>query len=208
MLPKPLVEELRRNGAIACAVSGNLNVPGDRNSLITRAAKGLGAPLSALINNASTFSPDSAATITDGMFDHHINANLRAPLMLSRDFAAQTDRGSIINIIDQRVLKPNPAFFSYAISKSALYAATKTLAQSFAPGIRVNAIGPGPTLQNIHQKKSDFEAERDGTLLGIGSSPDAIVEAVKYLLAANSVTGQMIAVDGGQHLNFTLDEGT
>ena len=111
------------------------------------------------------------------------------------------DTGSIINLIDQRVLSPDPTFFTYAMSKSALHWATKTLAQSLAPDIRVNAIGPGPTLKNHTQTDEDFAAEAASTLLGAGSPPDSLLEAARYLLGAKSVTGQMIAGDGGQHLS-------
>jgi len=103
-------------------------------------------------------------------------------------------------MIDHRVLKPNPQFFTYSLAKAGLYWATKTMAQSFAPHVRVNGIGPGPTLENTSQAKGDFEAEVKSTLLGEGSPPDTILHGVRYLLSASSVTGQMIAIDGGQHL--------
>ncbi len=192
-------------GGQAEPVKANLNVPSERAGLIDDARRALGLPLTALINNASTFTPDSVDDFTDGSFDHHINANLRAPLHLAQHFARQcpSDRqGCIINMIDQRVLKPNPEFLTYSIAKSALYWATKTLAQSLAPNIRVNGIGPGPTLQNIRQSADDFAAEAGNTLLGAGSPPAEILAAVRYLLSAKAVTGQMIAVDSGQHLTW------
>ncbi len=190
-------------GGSAATVKANLNIPAERSTLITRAAARLGMPLTALINNASTFSPDSLDDFTDASFDHHINANLRAPLHLAKQFAAQCEAGDcIINMIDQRVLKPNPEFLTYSIAKSALHWATKTLAQSLAPGIRVNGIGPGPSLKNARQSEADFAGEAGNTLLGIGSPPEEILAAVRYLLTAKSVTGQMIAVDGGQHLTW------
>ena len=120
---------------------------------------------------------------------------------LSADFAAQAKSGaSIINMIDNRVLKPNPQFFTYSLAKAGLYWATKTMAQSFAPASRVNGIGPGPTLGNTNQAEGEFSAEAKATLLGEGSPPDTILQGVRYLLSAKAVTGQMIAVDGGQHL--------
>lgn len=202
-----LRNSITADGGHAAIVQANLNVPQERDALIDKAAKALGRPLTALINNASTFTPDAIDDFTDASFDHHINANLRAPLHLAQDFAAQCTEhnvigGCIINIIDQRVLKPNPEFLTYSLAKAAMHWATKTLAQSLAPTIRVNAIGPGPTLQNIRQNEADFASESAATLLGIGSPPQAIIDAVQYLLGAHSVTGQMIAVDGGQHLTW------
>ena len=190
-------------GGAASIVGANLTVPQDLDTLIARAQEAANAPLTALINNASTFKNDSAQTMTNAMLDYHMGVNLRAPLRLAKDFAAQLpsgQKGVITNMIDQRVLKPNPLFFSYSLSKAALYWATKTLAQSFAPDIRVNGVGPGPTLQNTGQSSEDFANEAAHTLLGYGSSLDAIFEAVSYLLNADAVTGQMLAVDAGQHL--------
>jgi NAD(P)-dependent dehydrogenase (short-subunit alcohol dehydrogenase family) len=129
--------------------------------------------------------------------------NLRAPILLAQHFARslpEDEAGLIINMIDMRVLKLNPLFFTYTLSKSALFAATKTLAQSFAPNIRVNGIGPGPTLENVHQKPDEFAAEAQATLTQKGSNPDEIIKTLRYLIDADSVTGQMIASDGGQHL--------
>ncbi|MGB3456053.1 MAG: SDR family oxidoreductase [Litorimonas sp.] len=185
------------------AVKANLRVPDDVSTLIERAREALGRPLHALINNASTFDPDSAEGFSDATFDHHVDVNLRAALNLSRDFAAQAPgHGAIVNMIDQRMFRPAPDFFTYGVAKAGLLWATKTMAQAFAPDIRVNAVGPGPTLRNHTQSVDAFERERLSTLLGIGSPPEEIVGAVRYLLGANSVTGQMIAVDGGQHLNY------
>jgi len=198
-----LVAEIKQDGGTAEAVQANLFVPHDLDTLIARAAKALGHPLTALINNASTFEDDSASDFSGADLDYHMNVNLRAPLLLSQYFARQLpdDRaGAIINMIDQRVLNPDPSFFTYGLSKSALFVATKTMAQAYAPNIRVNAIGPGPTLQNKAQSVQDFELEARSTLLGRGSSPDDLLQAVLYLLGAPSVTGQMLTVDGGQHL--------
>jgi len=197
-----MADEIIAAGGRAAIVQANLNIPAQLNSLITRASKALGGPLTALINNASTFEDDNARDVTRGVYDHHMDVNLYAPIALSRDFAAQTDQGVILNLLDQRVLRPAPDHFTYTISKAALYAATQTMAQSYAPGIRVNAIGPGPTLKNARQDDDAFAAEAASTLLGAGSPPDTILDAALYLLGATSVTGQMIAVDGGQHLNY------
>jgi NAD(P)-dependent dehydrogenase (short-subunit alcohol dehydrogenase family) len=130
---------------------------------------------------------------------------------LSQSFARQLPegaKGNIINIIDQRVLKPTPQFLSYSVSKAALYWLTTTLAQGMGPRIRVNAVGPGPTLKNPRQSDADFNRQRDATILGQGANPADICGAVRYLLSAEAVTGQMIAVDGGQHLIWqTPDTG-
>ncbi|PHR55670.1 MAG: short chain dehydrogenase [Robiginitomaculum sp.] len=192
-------------GARAVTVQANLNIPNEVDTLVSRTIEALGTPLTALINNASTFTPDKAQDFTPALYDHHMDVNLKAPLLLSQHFAnalPHDKQGVIINMIDQRVLRPAPDYFSYAISKSALYSATQTLAQALAPRIRVCGIGPGPTLQNSHQNDADFDSEIEATLLGTGSPPDTILHAVRYILSANAVTGQMIAVDGGEHLIF------
>jgi len=191
-----LADEITGQGGLASIVQANLSVPQEINTLVERC----GRQIDALINNASTFAPDTAQDFTTLTRDYHMAVNLDAPLRLSQDFAAQADSGVIINMIDQRVLKPNPQFFTYSIAKAALYWATKTMAQSFAPTIRVNGVGPGPTLENTAQESGEFDAEAKATLLGKGSPPDTILHAVRYLLTADAVTGQMIAVDGGQHL--------
>ncbi len=198
-----LASEINSNGGKAFAIGANLAVPTERDNLIAEARALAKQPLAALINNASTFDDDRAKSFTRGVYNHHMDINLYAVISLSRDFAAQLpdgNSGCIINMIDQRVLTSDPSYFTYAISKSALFAATKTMAQSFAPDIRVNGIGPGPTLRNKVQTHRVFDAERRSTILGDGSPPDTIVDGVRYLLGAKAVTGQMIAIDGGQHL--------
>ena len=200
-----LVKEIEDTGGKAISVCANLHIPSEIDTLLYRANERLGLPLTALINNASTFQPDLAVDFTHAGFDHHMDINLRAPLRLAQSFDHQRpadQSGVIINIIDQRVLKPNPLYFTYSLSKAALDWSTKTLAQSLAPHVRVNAIGPGPTLRNTRQSGEDFAAEASNTLLGYGSPPETILSAVRYLLEAESVTGQMLAVDGGQHLTW------
>ena len=205
-----LADEIRSAGGQAICVQANLCIPNDVDSLVARASDKLGCGLNALINNASTFHPDDSEDFSRGVYDHHMEVNLHAPLKLAQAFSTQKnmqfgpqDRsGCIINILDQRVLKPNPLYFTYALSKAGLYWATKTLAQSLAPNIRVNGIGPGPTLKNTEQTDEEFASEAALTLLENGSPPPAILHSVQYLLDAQSVTGQMIAVDGGQHLNW------
>ena len=186
-------------------IQADLTDQNDVENLVANAAQAIGAPITALINNASIYKPDTANDYSPEDFNNHLAVNLKAPLRLAHQFAQQLpngDKGCVINMIDQRVLRPTPEFFSYGVSKSALFAATKTMAQSFAPNIRVNAVGPGPTLKSIHQDNEGFAREAAQTLLGTGSPPDTILGAVRYLLSASAVTGQMIAVDGGQHLGF------
>ena len=160
-------------------------------------------PLTLLVNCASLFEDDRIQSLTPLSWDAAIATNLRAPVLLSQAFAAAlpADRpGLIVNIIDQRVLRLTPQFFSYAVSKAALWSATQMMAQGLAPRIRVNAIAPGPTLPSIYQSQSKFDAETGAVPLGHGATPDEIGQALAYLIDAPSVTGQMIAVDGGQHL--------
>jgi NAD(P)-dependent dehydrogenase (short-subunit alcohol dehydrogenase family) len=170
---------------------------------IIRAAQAALGPLTLLVNNASEFEPDAVETLDLDRWERHFAVNLRAPAFLARDFAAQlpADRhGCIVNIVDQRVLKPNPQFFSYTLTKSALFTATRILAQALAPRIRVNAVGPGPTLASSRQDSEAFARQSDTVPLGHGATPEEIAKAVLFLARARSVTGQMIAVDGGQHL--------
>ena len=172
------------------------------SSIIAQAGAALG-PLTLLVNNASVFEPDDIGSLDEVGWERHFGVNLRAPVFLARDFAAQLPDGvdgAIINVIDQRVWKPTPHFLSYTLSKSALFTATQTMAQALAPRIRVNAVGPGPTLASSRQRRDDFARQGASVPLGHGPSPEEIAETVLFLATARSVTGQMIAVDGGQHL--------
>ncbi|WP_233353092.1 SDR family oxidoreductase [Henriciella mobilis] len=190
-------------GGTAAIVQGDLSDEKDLRAIVPAAAEVLGGPLTLLVNSASTFEADTARDHDRQTWDLHFDANLRAPIALAQAFAnalPKDQNGLVINLIDQRVWKLNPQFFTYTLSKAALYTATKTLAQALAPNIRVNGIGPGPTLKSVHQSEEEFEAERRATLTEDGSRPEEIVRAMRYLIAADSVTGQMIAPDGGQHL--------
>lgn len=195
-----LVREIEGMGRRAVAVSADLRDVIATHALVGRAVEALG-PLSVLVNNASVFADDRLDTITGDSWNAHLDTNLRAPVLLAQVFARQAPEGSaIINILDQRVLKPDPRFFSYGLSKAALWHATRTMAQALAPRIRVNGVGPGPTLPSVHQTDQDFAAEAAAVPLQRAGSPGAVAAAVRWLVDAELVTGQMIAVDGGQHL--------
>jgi NAD(P)-dependent dehydrogenase (short-subunit alcohol dehydrogenase family) len=159
--------------------------------------------LTLLVNNASVFEDDEIGSLERAHFDRTIAVNLTAPLFLAQSFAAQVPAGrdaSIINLVDQRVLRPTPRFFSYTLSKSALHMATTTLAQALAPAVRVNAVAPGPTLPSPRQTEAQFAAQATAVPMGQGPTPEDIAAAVVYLAGAASVTGVTLAVDGGQHL--------
>ena len=194
---------LREAGGYGALVQADLQSEADLAELVSQSSKALGGPLGLLVNNASAFEDDDLQTHTSDSWNMHMDVNLRAPIVLAQKFANELPddaKGLIVNLIDQRVWKLNPTFFSYTLSKSALWSATKTMAQALAPNIRVNAIGPGPTIQNARQAAEDFQQQVDATLTGEGSSPAEISKALLYFLDAEAVTGQMLAVDGGQHL--------
>src|SRR5215218_3146300 len=197
-----MASRIREVGGQAAVLQADLADAGAVERLVPEAVRALG-PLSLLVNNASEFEPDEVGTLSQDRWDRHFAVNLRAPAFLARDFAHQLPadgQGCIVNIVDQRVWKLTPQFFSYTLTKAALFSATQTMAQALAPRIRVNAIGPGPTLSNVRQGDEDFAKQSEAVLLGRGGTPDEIADAVLYLAKARSVTGQMIAVDGGQHL--------
>ncbi|WP_334194229.1 SDR family oxidoreductase [Pararhodobacter sp.] len=206
--------ECRVLGATAVTLQADLLDEGATQALLPAAAEALGGPLTLLINNASIFEYDTLGTATRRGWDRHMESNLRAPFVLTQAFAAQapeaaTDArgepvatGLVINMIDQRVLKPTPEFMTYTLAKMGLWALTRTSAQALAPAIRVNAIGPGPTLKGARQTETHFARQRANTVLGRGSDPEDITAALAYLLDAKAVTGQLICVDGGQHLGW------
>ncbi len=194
--------DIRAKGGKVALFSADFAKEDETAGLIPRVVKEIGL-LSALINSASLFENDNWHSATRQSWDAHMETNLRAPFLLSQVFAKQLpagQSGNIINIIDQRVLKPTPQFISYSLSKAGLYWLTTTLAQALAPNIRVNAVGPGPTIRNLRQSEEDFARQRKATVLERGAEPKDVAAAIRYLLEAPSVTGQMIAVDGGQHL--------
>ncbi len=197
------VETIRAAGGIATAIPADLADIDQVRALIGRCAEELGPP-TCLINNASEFLLDTIASLTPADWDTHLDINLKAPVFLSQAlYLALPDgaEGNVINICDQRVWRPTPQFFSYTISKAGLWTATQTLAQAMAPRVRVNAIGPGPVLRSIHQTEQDFATEAAATILGRGPTLEEITSAVRFILATPSMTGQMIALDGGQHLS-------
>jgi NAD(P)-dependent dehydrogenase (short-subunit alcohol dehydrogenase family) len=195
-------DEARAFGVKVATLKADLSKEAETAALVGLAAQQIG-PLTALINSASLFESDDWRSASRASWDAHMETNLRAPFLLSQTFAQQLPagaKGNIINIVDQRVLKPTPQFLSYSLSKAGLYWLTTTLAQGMGPNIRVNAVGPGPTIKNERQSDADFARQRDATVLGRGAEPADIAAAIRYLLSAEAVTGQMIAVDGGQHL--------
>ncbi len=204
-----LCKEIEALGQKALLLQADLSSSDATAELITKTRAALG-PINLLINNASLFERDTIDTLELASWDAHLNTNLRAPALLMRDFAAQAAAGdSIINIIDQRVWRLTPDFISYTVSKSGLWTLTQTFAQALAPrGIRVNAIGPGPTLPNPRQDQAEFEKQTKLVPLGVGAAPEDIFNAVQYLLTAHAVTGQMLAVDGGQHLAWQTPDVT
>lgn len=182
-------------------------------ALMPRVTAVLG-PVGVLVNNASIFEHDTLHTATRNSWDRHMGSNLRAPFILTQSFAAQLApppisegdepraHALIVNMIDQRVLKPTPAFMTYSIAKAGLWWLTRTSAQALAPAVRVNAIGPGPTLQGSRQSDEHFARQRDGTILQRGADAGDVTATLGYFLDADAVTGQLICVDGGQHLGW------
>jgi NAD(P)-dependent dehydrogenase (short-subunit alcohol dehydrogenase family) len=196
-----LAAEIVAAGGRAAVVLADLADSEAMRGLIP-AASAFGA-LTLLVNSASVFEPDEIETLDRARFERAVAVNLAAPLFLTQAFAAQAPEGvnaSVVNIVDQRVLKPTPRFLSYTLSKSALHSATTTLAQGLAPKLRVNAVAPGPTLPSPRQSEAQFAAQAASLPLQHGPSPEDIAAAVLYLAQAGSVTGVTIAVDGGQHL--------
>jgi len=205
-----LAAEIAAAGGRAAVVEADLADHDAVLRLVPTAAAQIG-PLTLLVNNAAEFEPDEIGGLDRARFDRHIAVNLRAPIFLAEAFAAQAPAGgdaSIINLLDQRVLKPTPRFFSYGLAKSALHAATTTLAQALAPRIRVNAVAPGPTLPSPRQDAAAFARQAQAVPLGHGPGPQDIADAVLYLAGATSVTGVTIAVDGGQHLAWRTTDAT
>jgi NAD(P)-dependent dehydrogenase (short-subunit alcohol dehydrogenase family) len=207
-----VVAELRAMGRRAEALRADLLVEAEVQALAPAAAAALGGPLTVLVNNASIFEHDRIDTATRESWDRHFESNLRAPFVLTQALAAgapepMTDAAGepvaqalVVNLIDQRVRKLTPEFMTYTLAKMGLWAFTRTAAQALAPKVRVNAIGPGPTLKGARQSEAHFAKQRAATVLGRGAGTGDITAALGYFLDAPSVTGQLLCVDGGQHL--------
>lgn len=194
-----LVSEITARGGRATFVAADLADDAHRAALIARAAAH--GPLDLLVNNASLFEDDALGALDPARWDRHFAVNLKAPVFLAQAFAAQArDGAAIVNITDQRARKPVPRHFSYSLTKMALEAATVMLAQALAPRVRVNAVAPGPTLPSPRQDAAAFSAQAAALPLARGPRPEDIAAAVIYLATAASVTGETIAVDGGQHV--------
>ena len=207
--------EIRDMGRQAVAVQADLIVEDQMQGLVAEAAGALGGPLNVLVNSASIFEYDNLETATRESWDRHLESNLRAPFVLTQTFAAQapepeiggqwnepTARALIVNMIDQRVRKLTPEFMTYTIAKMGLWALTRTSAQALAPKVRVNAIGPGPTMQGARQSAEHFAGQRAATVMNRGADPSDITHALGYFLDAPAVTGQLLCIDGGQHLGW------
>lgn len=200
-----LVTEIERKGGKAAAFAADLDRLDAPETLIAACAATLGPPV-CLINNAARFEDDTLATLDGRAWQRHLDVNLRAPIFLTQAFARTLPdgwQGNVINVTDQKVLRLNPAYFSYTVSKSALWTATQIMAQALAPRIRVNAIAPGPVLKNEGQSEAAFEREVRATPLKKAVSTADVVRAIRFLIDTPSVTGQVIALDGGQHLVWT-----
>ena len=205
---------VRDAGRRAETLRADLLDPAAATDLLPRAVRALGSPVDCLVNNASIFEHDDVATATPESWHRHMGSNLLAPLLLIQSMAAQglapregpdgepEATGLVVNMIDQRVRKLTPHFVTYTLAKSGLWTLTRTMAQALAPAIRVNAIAPGPTIRGHRQSEAHFAAQRAGTVLHRGADASDVAAALAYLLEARTVTGQMIAVDGGQHLGW------
>lgn len=207
-----VVAEIVGLGRKAAALQADLLDENQTSALMGHAAKALDGPITVLVNNASIFDYDNIATATRESWDRHIGSNLRAPFVLTQALAADIPdprrdsngemvaQGLIVNMVDQRVCKLTPEFMTYTIAKMGLWAFTQTAAQALAPKIRVNAIGPGPTMIGARQSESHFARQRAATILERGANPEDITTALRYLLDSPAVTGQLLCVDGGQHM--------
>lgn len=207
-------DDIRKLGRRATALQADLLDEAQTAGLVARATQALGSPLTVLVNNASIFEYDRLETASRTGWDRHFESNLRAPFVLTQDFAAQVPEaeldengeplasGLVVNMVDQRVRKLTPEFMTYTLAKMGLWTLTQTAARALAPRIRVNAIGPGPTMQGARQSDSHFRNQRDATILKRGANAADVTGALLYFVNAPSVTGQLICTDGGQHLGW------
>ncbi len=203
-----LCRSLTNAGKRAYVVAADLDDDADIDRLMDEAVSAAG-PVTCLVNNASVFEHDSLETLSRDSWDTHMNVNLWAPIKLAQSMENRLpdgETGNIVNIADQRVINIPPGFLSYTISKAGMWAMTQSLALALAPRIRVNAIGPGPTLPSPRQTQEQFDMQADRVPLGHGAGAGEIADGVRYILSASSLTGQIIALDGGQHLGWEFPE--
>ena len=199
-----VVATIKAKGGRAVALRADLGRESETTTLVSRLSEALGAP-TLLVNNASLFERDDALTATRTSWDAHMEANLRAPFVLSQEFTRHLPAGGdglIVNMLDQRVWNVTPHFTSYTLSKAGLWTITQTLALALAPRVRANAIGPGPVLPNSRQTPAQFDRQVASVPLQRSAKLEEICAAIHFMLAAPSMTGQMVALDGGQHLNW------
>jgi NAD(P)-dependent dehydrogenase (short-subunit alcohol dehydrogenase family) len=202
-------EDIRARGVAAVVLTADLAVEAEVARLVPAAQAALG-PLGVLVNNASRFERDEWHDATRASWDAHIEANLRAPFVLTQHVARALPRaaeGVVLNMLDQRVWSLTPHFVSYTVAKAGLWALTQTMALALAPRIRVNGIGPGPAMPSPRQSAAQFAQQEASVPLGHGTSPEEVARLALALLALPSVTGQMIAPDGGQHLQWSPAPG-
>jgi NAD(P)-dependent dehydrogenase (short-subunit alcohol dehydrogenase family) len=200
-----LAREVRGAGRRAVVLAADLSREDEAEGLVARAIAALG-PLGVLVNNASTFERDEWDTVTRASWDAHLEPNLRAPFVLTQHFARALPpeaEGVVVNLLDQRVWSLTPHFVSYTVAKAGLWALTQSMALALAPRVRVNAIGPGPALPSPRQTAEQFARQCASVPLGRGTSPAEVARALLAILALPSMTGQMIALDGGQHLHWS-----
>jgi NAD(P)-dependent dehydrogenase (short-subunit alcohol dehydrogenase family) len=204
---RALAAEIEGRGGRSAVFVADLTEPSAITRLVADAAAALG-PLTLLVNNAAIFEPDDIGSLTSERWEKQFAINLAAPVFLAQTFAAQAPAGrsAIVNLLDQRVLRTTPQFFSYTLAKAALATATRTLAQSLAPRIRVNAVAPGPTLPSARQRAEDFARQTAALPLGRGPTAEEVAGAIVFLATAASITGALIPVDGGQHLAWTTSD--
>jgi len=203
-------QQVRARGRRAVTLRADLMREDEAARLLPEAAAALG-PLGVLVNNASTFGRDEWHDATRASWERHIEPNLRAPFVLAQAFAhalPKAREGVVVNMLDQRVWSLTPHFVSYTVSKAGLWALTRSLALALAPRIRVNAIGPGPALPSERQTPEQFARQAHSVPLRHGTSPEEVARALLAILALPAMTGQMIALDGGQHLQWAPSQGT
>lgn len=197
-----LKRDIEAAGGRATVVTGDLADPDAITRFVEAATAALG-PFDLLVNSAAMFEGDAIGSLEPALFERQLRVNLMAPCLLADAFVRQLPdpcSGNIVNIIDQRVLKLTPQFFSYTLAKSALWTATQTMAQALAPRVRVNAIGPGPTAISARQSPDDFNRQAASVPLGFGPRLEEFGRTIRFLVETPSITGQLICLDGGQHL--------